>query len=128
MPSGALWPQVEKEIILRVTGSRIPTHLWLESKIRELSAKGIGVYVVNKGERMGGLVLLKLSNQTGQCRLLTQQRDFEGVLGWHNIFNEDIIEEKKADEYTARAVGRDPDLWVVEIENPLMDNPFETKD
>lgn len=103
---------------------RIPTHLWLESKIRDLGAQGIGVYVTQRGEKMDGLVLLKLSNMLGQCKLLTQQRDFDGVMGWANALSEEVIEEQKADDYIIRAKSRDPDLWVVEIEGQKMVNPF----
>ena len=103
---------------------RMPTHLWVEAKLRELSAQGIGVYVTNRGEKMGGLILLKLVNGEGHCKLLTQQRDLDGVLGWVNVFQEEEIEEQKADDYTARAISRDPDLWVIEIETREMSNPF----
>lgn len=105
---------------------RTPTHVWLDAKIRELSAQGVGVYVTHKGEKMSGLVLLKLTDvKERQCKLLTQQRNLDGVLEWVNVFEYEIIEEQKADEYTARAIARDPDLWVVEIENGAMANPFD---
>lgn len=104
---------------------RIPTHLIVESKIRELSAQGVGVYVTHHGEKMGGLILLKVSNMEGQCKLLTQQRDLDGILGWVDVFQEEVIDEKKADEYVNRSTNRDPDLWVIEIENKEMVNPFK---
>lgn len=104
---------------------RMPTHLWVEAKITELSFQNIGVYVTHKGELNDGIVLLKLSNLKGQCKLLTQQRNFDGVLEWVNVFDEEIIPEQKADEYTARSINRDPDQWVIEIENSQMQNPFE---
>jgi hypothetical protein len=104
---------------------RTPTHVWVEAKIRELTAQGVGVYVTHKGERMGGLVLLKLSNpQARECKLLTQQRDLDGVMGWVNVFVDEIIPEQKADEYITRSVKRDPDLWVIEVEQTEMLNPF----
>ena len=103
---------------------RTPTHVWLEAKIRELSQLGIGVYVTQKGEKMGGLVLLKLVADRQNTKLLTQQRDLDGVMGWVNVFQDDVIEEMKADEYISRATQRDPDLWVVEIEGAEMKNPF----
>jgi len=102
----------------------MPTHLWVEAKIRELSAQAIGIYVLHKGEKMDGLVLLKLNNLAGACKLLTQQRDLDGVLGWVNVFQEEIIDEKRADEYIARSLSRDPDQWVIEIETGDMANPF----
>ena len=103
---------------------RTPTHIWLEAKLRELSSQGKGVYVTNKGEKMSGLVLLKLNGLLGECKLLTQQRNLDGVLEWVDVFQEETIEEKKADEYITRSVMRDPDLWVVEIEDKEMSNPF----
>lgn len=123
MPPRALW-QENQEITMAFDEARIPTSLWVEGKIRELSTQGVGVYVTHKGERHDGIVLLKLSDCRGRCKLLTQQRDIEGVLGWVNIFQDDIIEEAKADDYITRAITRDPDQWVIEVETPELQNPF----
>ncbi len=103
---------------------RIPTYLWLEAKMRELSAQGVGVYVVNRGDKAGGLVLLKISDMAGQCRVLTQQRNLDGDLLWTAALKEEMTDEKSADEYIARACNRDPDLWVIEVEDRNMKNPF----
>jgi hypothetical protein len=103
---------------------RTPTYLWVEAKLRELSDKAVGVYVAHRGEKMGGLVLLKLDNLEGQCRLLTQQRNLDGVLEWVDVYQENIIDNKKADDYITRSVQRDPDVWVIEIEDKEMTNPF----
>lgn len=105
---------------------RIPTYLWLEAKIRELSAQGVGVYVIQRGDRTGGLVLLKISDMAGQCRLLTRQRNLDGELMWMAALKEEMADEKSADEYIARACQRDPDLWVVEVEDRDMKNLFIT--
>jgi hypothetical protein len=103
---------------------RIPTYLWLEAKMRELSAQGVGVYVVNRGDNAGGLVLLKISDMAGQCRVLTQQRNLDGDLLWMAALKEEVVDEKSANEYIARACNRDPDLWVIEVEDRNMKNPF----
>lgn len=103
----------------------MPTHLWVEGKIRELSMQGIGVYVLQKGERNDGTVLLKLADTKGQSKLHVQQRNLDGVMEWVDVFTGDeIIEEKRADDYIARSKQRDPDQWIIEIEHPEMDNPF----
>ncbi len=103
---------------------RMPTHLWVEAKIRELSSRNIGVYVTHKGERNDGIVLLKLANLKGECKLITQQRNFDDVLEWVNALGAEIITEQKADEYIKRSIARDPDQWVIEVENPEMINFF----
>lgn len=110
---------------MEASSPRIPTHLWVEAKISELLSKGIGIYVLQKGERNDGTVLLKISNCRGKCKLLIQQRNFDsGELEWINALSDDVIEDIKADEYIKRSVNRDPDQWVVEVENPNMDNVF----
>lgn len=107
---------------------RLPTALWVDAHLRQVSIKGQGYYIMQKGAYAGGMVLLKLSNMAGQCRLLQQQRDLEGVLGWMNAFSEPQVEEREADAYMRRAMERDPDLWVIEIEDREMANPFEGKE
>ena len=102
------------------TEHRLPTHLWVEAELRRLSSEGIGVYVVSKGDLTGGMVIQKISNLSGQCKLLSQQRDLLGKLVWINALQDDVVEECEADAFIKRAVDRDPDLWVVEIEDAKM--------
>ena len=98
--------------------ARIPTYLWVEAEMRRLSIAGIGVYVRAKGDKMGGIVLQKIADMKGQSRLLIQQRNLNGVLVWMNALAEEVMPERDADSYIERAIARDPDLWVIEIEDP----------
>lgn len=101
--------------------SRMPTHIWVEAELRRLSSQGIGVYVTARGDKMGGVVMQKITNLNGQCRLMSQQRDLLGKLVWINALQDDLVEETEADAYIKRAIQRDPDLWVVEIEDRTME-------
>jgi len=103
-----------------MSDDRLPTHLWVEAKIRECNASGKPTYVLNKGNKTGGLVLIKASNLKGQCKLYAQQRNLDGVLGWH----EQNMEEKEADSRIRQELEFDTDLWVIEIEDSEMQNPF----
>lgn len=107
--------------------ARIPAYLWIESEIRRLQSEGHGVYVTARGDKTGGIVLQKISGMNGQCRLLIQQRDLEGKLGWIDALGVDIVTEREADAYIKRACGRDPDLWVIEIEDREMRNLMEVR-
>jgi hypothetical protein len=104
--------------------TRIPTHLWVEAEIRRLSIEGTAVYVLARGDRTGGLVIQKISDRQGRCKLLIQQRDFSGVLNWINVLEKEIVSDAEGDAYIARAIGRDPDLWAVEIEDPTLKKSF----
>ena len=110
--------QSKRELVFEE--ARIPVHIWIEAEIRRLSTEGYGVYVAARGDKTGGIVIQKISNLQGQCRLLIQQRDLDGKLGWVNALQADVVEEGDADAYTRRAISRDPDLWVVEIEDRTM--------
>jgi hypothetical protein len=106
---------------------RLPTALWVEAQLRPLNDNGIFYYITNKGNHASGVVMVKLNSLNGECALLIQQRDFEGRLGWIHALGQETVEERKADEYIQRAISRDPDLWVIEIEDPERRNPFEGK-
>ncbi len=119
-------PAINGLCSLILSDNRIPTHVWLEAKIRELGASGQGVYVLQRGEKNDGQVLLKLSDCRGQARLLIRQRDLmTNELQWMNALVDETMPEQKADDYISRARGRDPDLWVIEVEDQEMNNPFE---
>ncbi len=96
---------------------RIPTHVWVEAEVRRLSSDGIGVYVTSRGDKTGGMVLQKINNLCGQCLLFGLQRDLLGRLVWVNPLQDDMVPESEADAYIKRALSRDPDLWVIEIED-----------
>ena len=103
---------------------RLPTHVWLDAELRRCSAEGIGVVVIHKGEKMGGTVMLKLYQHGVGCRVFSQMRDLDGRLAWYPAHKEAVIPESDADERIRRAVERDPDLWVVEVESRDGTIPF----
>ncbi|MGP1397965.1 MAG: DUF1491 family protein [Inquilinaceae bacterium] len=104
---------------------RLPTELWVTAHLRRCIADGIPATVARKGDRWGGLVLLKLNQLEHGCRVLTQSRDPDGRPAWMPGLNGGLVPEADADDYIARAVARDPDLWVIEIEDRQGRHPFE---
>ncbi len=103
---------------------RLPTELWLMARLRALSAQGMAAYVARKGARAAGTVIVKSIARGKGCRLYTQSRDMEGRPAWLALHEGAFVEESKADDYLARAAARDPDVWVVEVEEAAGDNPF----
>jgi hypothetical protein len=104
---------------------RLPTETWVKAHLRRCHAEAIPVMVLRKGDRTGGTVLLKLLQRGAGCRVLAQMRDMEGRLGWLSALGPALVAEDAADAYIERAVARDPDLWVIEVETRDGSHPFE---
>lgn len=106
---------------------RLPTSLFLEVYFKRFQTEGVAYYVTNKGAFASGTILLKINGLENGCRVLQQQRDLDGKLGWMALFKGEKVEESEADAYIHRAISRDPDLWAIEIEDRALANPFEGK-
>lgn len=106
---------------------RLPTDVWVMAHVRQCNSEGIPATVARKGEAKGGTLILKINQLEDGCRVLSQARDLDGNLGWLAAFKGELVPEPEADAYIARAVQRDPDLWVVEIEDRAGRHPFEGK-
>ncbi len=102
----------------------LPVHIWIDAKLSTLNAHGIFYYIHKRGEQNTGTILLKLNGLSGVCKLMVQQRDLDGNLGWVNALRKKLVEEAEADSYIASSTSNDPDLWVIEIEDREMNNPF----
>lgn len=104
---------------------RIPTHVWLMAGVRSSNQQGVPAMIRHRGEANSGLVLLKITLLDGTARAYTQQRDLDGRLGWMGVPRDEALPEAEVEAYLDRALQRDPDLWVVEIEDRLGRNPFD---
>jgi hypothetical protein len=106
---------------------RLPTELWVQAHLRRCSVEATPAVLLRRGEPERGTVLLKLNQIEAGCRILSQARDLDGRLGWLTALGGKLVPEAEADAYIARAVERDPDLWVIEIEDRAGRNPFDGK-
>ncbi len=97
------------------------------AQVRRCNAEAVPAMVVRKGDAKGGTLLLKINQIEQGCRVLSQARDLDGKLAWLAAFDGALVPEQEADAYIGRAVGRDPDLWVVEIEHRDGWHPFDGK-
>jgi len=104
---------------------RLPTEMWIQAHLRRCSRDAIPAYVLRRGDAGGGTLLLKINRIEQGWTLLTQVRDLDGRLGWMAALEGGAEAEAEAADYISRAVRRDPDLWVVEIEDRAGRNPFD---
>jgi hypothetical protein len=105
---------------------RLPTELWVSAHVRRGNLEGIPMMVVRRGDSSRGTVLLKVNRLDGTCTVLSQVRR-EEVLCWLRATGPDPVPEPEADQCVARELRRDPDLWVIEIEDRQGRHWFEGK-
>ena len=99
--------------------ARLKSGLWVQALVRRCDRAAIGVAVVARGDRDAGAILLKLNGLQHGCTVLAQTRRPDGALVWLRATGAAPVAEAEADAYIARQRGRDPDLWVIEIESAL---------
>jgi hypothetical protein len=105
---------------------RLPTALYVDAHLKNLTAQAKFYHYIQKGNHSSGIVMLKLNSLAGKVRLIIQDRNFmTDEMLWVAALSEEIVEEPEADAYIQRAISRDPDIWVIEIEDREMQNPFE---
>src|ERR1700742_3309002 len=102
---------------------RLPTEFWVSAQLRKFSGMGVGAYLLRRGDAERGTVLVRLTGREGD-RILTQVRDLDGELGWMAVREGIALPAPEADAYIERAVARDSDLWVIEIETQAGETPF----
>lgn len=111
----------------KMDDARVRTDIWVKAHLRLCSAEAIPATVARKGDANAGAVLVKINCLDKGCRVLTQARDREGLLCWLAAMEGNLVPETEADAYIARAVARDSDLWVLEIEDRDGRHPFTGK-
>ncbi|MEM7520677.1 MAG: DUF1491 family protein [Pseudomonadota bacterium] len=95
--------------------ARLTARFWVDAYLMRLSAQAIPAFVVAHGDDTGGAVLVKLSTLDGQAVLF--QRSFDLMTGDRRWVELAAGPEREVDATVQRQRERDPDLWVIEVED-----------
>lgn len=97
---------------------RLPTSFWVEALVRRVQIGGASAFIVARGDRERGDVVVKVNRLDGMAALLvpsplmSETRSFD----WLPKAGE-LVPESEVDDLVRRRRGYDPDLWVIEIED-----------
>ena len=94
---------------------RLTAGLWVSAYLARLRLAVIAHYLVARGDATAGAVLVKAATLDGQARVWQRSFDLASDARVWVVLAEG--DEGMVDAAIARQRARDPDLWVVEVED-----------
>ena len=96
----------------------LTTSLWASALIRRAELSGAFAAVVQKGDAERGDIVVKVATLDGRARLYSKTRLLSGDVGFIDLSVQGVgPDEGDVDAYCQRLLARDPDLWIIEIED-----------
>ncbi len=94
---------------------RLTSGFWVAAYLNRLRLAGIPVFVTAKGDATAGAVLVKVATLDGQARAWQRSFDLMSDTRVWVVLAEGA--ERDVDTALTRQRARDPDLWVLELED-----------
>jgi len=104
---------------------RLKTRLIVQAGIRHCEGKLIPAMLRRRGDADAGALFVKVNRLDGNAALFTRATSFGGGTEWRRLSNETWLPDADIERRLETEIGFDPDIWIVEIENPDGENPFE---
>jgi hypothetical protein len=94
---------------------RLASGVWVSAYLTRLRLADIPAYVTAKGDPEAGAVVVKVALLDGSARAFERRSDLmTGARAWILLAEGPEVE---VDALVARTRARDPDLWVIELED-----------
>jgi hypothetical protein len=94
---------------------RLASGVWVSAYLTRLRLADIAAYVTAKGDAQAGAVVVKVALLDGTARAYERRSDLmTGNRAWMLLADGP---EAEVDALLTRARSRDPDLWVIELED-----------
>ena len=104
---------------------RLTAALWVSAYLNRLRLADIAAYVTAKGDPTAGAVVVKVATLDGRARAFQRSFDLRTDARVWVVLAEGA--EADVDALLARQRARDPDLWIIEVEDrqgrTLLDEP-----
>ncbi len=104
---------------------RLTSDFWVQAYLTRLRQEGVAAYVMARGDATAGAVTVKLATMDGRAQAFQRSLDpASGGRVWTPLTEGP---EAEVDAMLARQRARDPDLWIIELEDrdgrTLLDTP-----
>ena len=94
---------------------RLATGVWVAAYLARLRMAGLAAYVVARGDPTAGAVVVKIVRPGLRAKAMVRGFDLaSGTRLWRVLAEGD---EREVDAMLTRERGRDPDLWLIDVED-----------
>lgn len=97
---------------------RLVTRLVVQALMRRLALADHAVAVLHRGDPDAGALLVTIDRFAAGTLVIGRGRDAEGGLIWQAEAGGAALDAPGLANHLARALKRDPDLWIVAVEDP----------
>ena len=92
---------------------RITTEFWVSILRKRLENHAIPIFIIQKGEKRAGAIIIRISNRFGKSKLLVQAPSLDGERRWVELMERS---DPEIEETLQKQKEFDADLWIIEIE------------
>lgn len=103
---------------------RLTTEMQISAAIRQAEQHGIYASILKTGDARSGSILLEIQTGLHRSQLLSRYADIDGEYDWMVISGEGWLDSAASHERREREIARDPDCWVVLVEDSRGRNIF----
>ena len=106
---------------------RVKSHIWVSAYLRRVNTAFVHAALIRRGDADAGAIYIKVAAMDGTAQVyaplsaeLAEMTPSDTLImeagrAWQPIYSPHAP-ETEADEYLARQAGRDPDIWILEVE------------
>ena len=94
---------------------RIKAEIYVQALVRRVNAECVGV-IARRGDTDAGGIYVRVNRLDGRSGLLVAFTDMNGERRWR-VLASHLTPDDDIEDMLGREVARDPDMWVVEIED-----------
>ena len=100
----------------------VKSGIWVDAHIRRCQANGFMVFLAKRGAEEAGAIYVRAIMLKGLARLFGPapgpSYDGQGNRRFTYPLGADPLPERDIDEYLARQKQYDPDIWILDVEDP----------
>ena len=105
--------------------SRLTTEMMVDAALRQATATGVFASILRKGDVHAGAVYLEIEKDSSHAKLMARQLNFDGEYEWFCMTGDEWVAPMQVSEMLAKEVGRDPDCWIISVQDAKGRNIFE---